>query len=191
MNITVLLVSWSFGILAIFSFLRFIMQLSQVNFYNSIVQFVCRVTDVYCEPLRKLLPYTNNVDIASLIITVLIYLLSFLTLIQVFSLNVPSFATLGLWIFLILIGLGLRIYFIALILVVIFSWVRPQGSQSIMEISGQLVKPMLKPMQRFIPPLGGLDFSPMVLFFVIYLLQNVWRAIAISSGLPFHLVLGV
>lgn len=190
MNITILLVSWSFGIIAAFSLLRFMMQLARVNVHNSIVQFVCRVTDVYCQPVRNILPQTGQVDITSLLMTFLIQLLSLVTLADLLASSGPSLYTLVIWAFLASIGLCLRIYFIALILVVIFSWVRPQGSQAIMELSGQIINPLLKPLHRFIPPVGGLDFSPMILFFFIYMLQNVWRSVAVSMGMPFQLIFG-
>ena len=45
---------------------------------------------------------------------------------------------------------------------VILSWVAPYGDNPINPLLYQLSAPVLEPMRRTIPPLGGLDFSPMV-----------------------------
>lgn len=191
MNISVFIIGLCFGVLSIFALLRFIMQLSRINFYNPIVQFVCRFTDIYCVLPRKSFPSSSRIDIASLLMAYIIQLLGIYFIYKFFSPNMPAMFQIAIWSLLVILGLCLRIYFFSLILTVIFSWVRPQGSRYIMEISSQLISPLLAPFHKFIPPLGGLDFSPMALFFLIYLLQSVWKSFAINWGVPLGIIFGV
>ena len=167
------------------------LQLSKVDFYNSSVQFICRFTDIYCGLIRKIIPAAGRFDVASIFMALVIQFASIYIIFTIFSTSVPSILQIALWSLLVLAGLALRIYFIALILMVIFSWVRPQGSQSLMDLSNQLIRPLLAPFHKFIPPMGGLDFSPMALFFLIYLLQSAWRSYAISMEVPLRIIFAV
>ncbi len=191
MNISITLISISLGLLSILALLRFMLQLSKVDFYNSSVQFVCRFTDIYCGLIRKIIPVAGRFDIASIFMALAIQFASIYIIFTIFSTSVPAIVQIALWSLLVLGGLALRIYFIALILMVIFSWVRPQGSQSLMDLSNQLIRPLLAPFHKFIPPMGGLDFSPMALFFLIYLLQSAWRSYAISMEVPLRIIFAV
>ena len=191
MNISISLISISLGLLSILALLRFMLQLSKVDFYNSSVQFICRFTDIYCGLIRKIIPAAGRFDVASIFMALVIQFASIYIIFTIFSTSVPSILQIALWSLLVLAGLALRIYFIALILMVIFSWVRPQGSQSLMDLSNQLIRPLLAPFHKFIPPMGGLDFSPMALFFLIYLLQSAWRSYAISMEVPLRIIFAV
>ena len=191
MNISISLISISLGLLSILALLRFMLQLNKVDFYNPSVQFVCRFTDIYCGLIRKIIPTAGRFDIASIFMALAIQFASIYIIFTIFSTSVPSIVQIALWSLLVLAGLALRIYFIALILMVIFSWVRPQGSQSLMDLSNQLIRPLLAPFHKFIPSMGGLDFSPMALFFLIYLLQSAWRSYAISMEVPLRIIFAV
>ncbi len=190
-NLAILLISLSCGALSILALLRFIMQLARVDFFNKVVQVICRITDVYCSPLRKLLPYNQYVDFATIIMAVLMQLLGLYLIYFLYASRLPNIADMLSWSALIVVGLSLRVYFMALLLTVIFSWVRPQGATSFAELSNQLVRPLLKPLHKLIPPMAGLDFSPMVLFFLVYLLQSFWRSIAFSMEIPLKIVFGL
>lgn len=172
------------GILAFFSLMRFLFQLTRVDFYNGIVQFVCRFTDFYCAPLRPILPRMRRLDPASLLMAYALEALAFFLLYNLQAAGTLPPAQILFWALLAVLGLTLRLYFIALILVVIFSWIRPQGATALVDLSNQLLAPLLAPIQRIIPALGGLDFSPLLLFFLIYALRSVWRDAAISAGMP-------
>ena len=172
------------GILAFFSLMRFLFQFTRVDFYNGIVQFVCRFTDFYCAPLRPILPRLRRLDPASLLMAYALEALAFFLLYNLQAAGTLPPAQILFWALLAVLGLTLRLYFIALILVVIFSWIRPQGATALVDLSNQLLAPLLAPIQRIIPALGGLDFSPLLLFFLIYALRSVWRDAAISAGMP-------
>ena len=190
MNLLSLLAVTPLGILAFFSLMRCLFQLSRVDFYNGVVQFVCRFTDFYCTPLRAILPRVARLDIASLLMA---YVLEGLAFFLFFNLQTGAILPIDqmlVWALLAVLGLTLRLYFIALILVVIFSWIRPQGSTALADLSQQLIAPLLAPIQRIIPAVGGLDFSPILLFLLIYMLRTVWRNAAFTVGMPLAMAFG-
>ena len=168
------------------------MQLSRVDFYNSAVQSVRNITDIYCSPLRSIMPGSPRVDLASLIMAVVIQAAGiYLVIVLIGNSNSVVSLLVVPWAMIAVAGLILRLYFIFLILNVIFSWVRPQGVDSWAELSNQIIAPLLRPFHKFVPPMAGLDFSPMALFFLIYLLQNLWRSFAISMDVPLNIIFGI
>ena len=67
--------------------------------------------------------------------------------------------------------LVLRIYIWIIIIGAIISWVNPDPYHPVVKTINRLTEPVLKPIRRIIPPLGGLDFSPVVAIFLVYLIQ--------------------
>ncbi len=192
MNLAIFLISLSCGVLSLLAILRFLMQMTRVNFYNKLVQITCTITDVYCSPLRKILPYNQYVDFAAILMAVVMQLLGIYLVYFLFAAaQIPNFSTVISWALLIVVGLSLRIYFMTLLLSVVFSWVRPAGARPAAELANQLIEPFLRPLHRLVPPMAGLDFTPMALFFLVYLLQSVWRGLAISMEVPLGIIFGV
>ena len=56
---------------------------------------------------------------------------------------------------------------------VIISWLRPDPYNPIVRFIYQTTEPMLEPIRNILPPAGGIDFSPIVLFVILNLLQSI------------------
>ncbi len=69
--------------------------------------------------------------------------------------------------------LVLRVYIWVIIAGAIISWVNPDPYNPVVRTINRLTEPVLKPIRRILPPVGGLDFSPVVAIFLIYLLQSL------------------
>jgi YggT family protein len=65
------------------------------------------------------------------------------------------------------------LYSLIVLAAVIMSWVRVNPRHPLASIVVGLTEPVLEPIRRALPPLGGLDFSPMVLLFVLRVLRGV------------------
>ena len=74
-----------------------------------------------------------------------------------------------------IVSMLLNIVYFLLLARVIISWLRPDPTNPIVSFIHQMTEPILEPIRRMIPPSGGVDFSPMVLFVIIILLQNFLR----------------
>jgi YggT family protein len=150
--------------------LRFILQLVRADFYNPLSQFVVRATQPMVRPLRRLIPPTGQWDISSLVGGLLVQQVQYglLWLIAGGAISgavVPLLAAFGLVRVAIsgLIGL--------LIVHAILSWVQTRSPMS--DVIGRLCAPLLRPVQRVVPLVGGLDLSPLVLLVLLQIAMIV------------------
>lgn len=171
--------------------LRFLLQLVRADFYNPTSRFLISATHLPSSPIRKLFPAYRNIDLASLILALLVqWLIIQLTL----SVNSAGFINplLALsWGAVGILSLVLNIYLYGLLIVIIVSWVAPQSQHPILALLHQLISPAMEPFRRIIPPLGGLDLSPIFMFIVINMLQIFVNGLGSYLQLPPQLVAGI
>ena len=157
---------------ACFLFLaRFILQASRADFYNPVSQGIVKVTDPLLRPLRMVIKGFRNFDIAAFVTAWVVQFVAYALITRMGGDQLPilSLAVLALYQVL---QLLLLIYSGALIIVIVISWVAPGSYNPMAELLGQVTEPLLAPVRRFIPPVGGLDFSVMVVLLVLMLIRN-------------------
>jgi len=162
-NIVSLIIDTVSTLLAGVLLLRFWMQAVRVRPPFSLGQFMFRTTDWLVLPLRRVLPGLGGFDWASLIGALLVALLS-----VAIELGVRSAFVVETWFMLSLHSLlHWVIYgFIGLLfLEVIFSWVNPDAPLA--PIVRALNQPLMRPLRRFIPPIAGVDLSPILAFLLL------------------------
>lgn len=166
--------------------LRFILQLVRADFYNPLSQFTVRATQPLLMPLRRVIPGVGGVDLASVVLALLVQLALMCVIALIAGYNpLADAAMLPLWALITLSSLFLKVFFFALILSVILSWIAPQSHNPGALLAQQICAPLLAPIQRILPNLGGLDLSPIFAFIALNLLDNfVIKAIAVESGMP-------
>jgi YggT family protein len=153
------------GVLSVALLLRFYMQAFRVSFNNQVGTFVVDLTNWLVKPLRKGLPGLWGLDLASLLPA---YLLQLVLVVAVVSLQGGSeaWSTLDLLPILlwqgVLATLRMSIYLLigALLVQAVLSWVSPYSPLS--QPVGQLTRPFLDPIQRFVPRIGAVDLSPLI-----------------------------
>jgi YggT family protein len=141
--------------------LRLLMQWSRSDFRNPLAQAVVKITNPLILPLRKVLPPINKVDTASVFAVLFVAVANVVLMNMVRGFGVPpavpllraaavELATSVLW-----------LYFYAIFLYVLMMMVA-QGSYSPMQpLLSSLCEPVLRPIRRIIPPIAGLDLSPL------------------------------
>ena len=162
-----------FGIITYTLLLRLVMQLMRAPFRNPLGQAVMALTDWVVKPLRKVTPGLRGIDWASLIAA---YVAQFLWLLALYFAFGRGFALLGPGLpFLAiaaLVALFKAVLWLAIIAVfaqAILSWVAPDGPLA--GVLNALTFPLLRPVRRIVPPIGGtLDLSPLI---VIVLAQLI------------------
>ncbi|QOF93274.1 YggT family protein [Pseudomonas lundensis] len=167
--------------------LRFILQLVRANFYNPICQFIVKATQTLLKPMRRVIPSIFGLDMSSLVLAILVQMVVFVI---VLTLSYIPFNILGLllWSIIGVTALFLKVFFFAMIISVILSWVAPGSTSPGAELVNQITEPALAPFRRFLPNLGGLDISPILAFMVIQLIQSyVIPPLAMSVGMPLEL----
>ena len=151
--------------------LRFLFQLVRAEFYNPVSQFIVKVTNPLLVPLRRLIPGVLGVDIASVVLALLLQILAIEAYYLVRDGQLLPFTLALLLSAFELVALVLDIYFWALLIMVILSWVAPYSNHPAISLINSLLQPVLSRIQKLIPPVGGLDFSPMVAMILIYCLK--------------------
>ncbi|SDV10311.1 YggT family protein [Pseudomonas mucidolens] len=151
--------------------LRFVLQLVRANFYNPLCQFAVKATQPLLKPLRRVIPSLFGLDMSSLVLAILVQLaLMALTLLLTYGF-IGNFLQLLVWAIIGVTALFLKIFFFALIISVILSWVAPGSHNPGAELVNQICEPVLAPFRKILPNLGGLDISPILAFMVLKLLD--------------------
>lgn len=151
------------GLLTGACLLRLYMQWQRISFSNPIGKLIFALTDWLVLPLRRVLPPVGRIDMSSLVAAILLQLLQYVLLIALMGQGwawLPWLALFGLVRVAVsgLIGL--------LIVYAVMSWVQARSPLS--DVIGRLVEPVLRPLRRIIPLVGGIDLSP---FAALVLLQ--------------------
>ena len=171
--------------------LRFVLQLVRADFYNPISQFLVKVTNPLVIPLRRVLPGFGGLDMASLVLALLLQLAGIVALLLINGLGLPNILLLLLWSVIGLIGLLVNIYFFALLAMIILSWVAPGSNHPAIYLLHQITEPVMAPFRKALPAMGGMDFSPILVFILINVIQIALRHMAAGVGLHPALVIGL
>lgn len=165
--------------------LRFVLQLVRANFYNPLSQFAVRATQPLLKPLRRIIPSLFGLDMSSLVLAIIVQLvLMALTLLLAYG-TTGDPVHLLIWAIIGVTALFLKIFYFALIISVILSWVAPGTHNPGAELVNQICEPALAPFRKILPNLGGLDISPILAFVVLKLLDMlVINNLAAMSQMP-------
>lgn len=171
--------------------LRFLLQLVRADFYNPISQFLVKLTNPLIVPLRKLIPGYAGLDLASLLLALVLQFLGIILLLLINGVGLPNVGLLIVWSLLGLVGLLVNIYFFALLAMIILSWVAAGSNHPIIFLLHQITEPVMAPFRKALPPMGGMDFSPILVFILINVIQIALRHMAAGVGLHPALVIGI
>jgi YggT family protein len=165
--------------------LRFILQLVRADFYNPLSQFIVRATHPLLRPLRRVIPSIGGLDLSSLVLAIIVQVLLMAAILMIAYGTIGNPLQLLVWALIGVTGLFLNIFFYALIISVILSWVAPGSHNPGAQLIAQICEPALAPFRRLLPNLGGLDISPIFAFLAIKLLDMlVINNLAMMTHMP-------
>lgn len=170
------------GLIATLFVLRVALPLARANFYNPICQFVYRATHPVVTPLRRVLPPLGRFETSAALLAWLIVTL------KVWAVYALLGRTLGVGAALLIglaetLGLVLWILFALILVRVVLSFIQPAGHSPALPIIVQLTEPLLAPLRRLLPNLGGLDLSPLLAMLLISLARVLIIAPITDLGL--------
>ena len=169
--------------------LRFLLQASRADYYNPLSQSVVKITQPVVGLFQGFLgPVAGRFDLATLAAGFVLKVVSMIAIFMVIGVGMPPVAGLLIAGVAALANAILKIYFFAMIVMIILSWVAPNASHPGALLVMQLVEPIMAPVRKVIPPLGMIDLSPIVVFIAINLVDGVVvgsliRAAGISGAL--------
>lgn len=154
------LVTTLFSLYILAIMLRFLLGLVRADFYNPVSQFLVKVTSPLLVPLRKLVPGVGRIDTASIVLMLLLQFVALLLIVLLRGIEVAP----GLLLVVAigeLIMLAINVFFFAIIIQVILSWVSPGQYNPATAVLNSLTAPVLRPVQKLLPPVSGFDLSPL------------------------------
>ncbi len=173
-----LIVSTLFDLYVLIVLLRFMLQLMRADPHNSVSQFIIKSTTPPLRYLRRFIPSVFGQDASAIVLCLIVTYAKFILLrlldTEVVHINntiayIGGVGYLGLLIYSIadLVSLFLSIFLIAILIQVILSWVNPGIYNPVIGLVNTLATPALRPIQKLIPPVGGIDLSPLFAILMI------------------------
>lgn len=158
--------------------LRFWLQAARADFYNPLSQFIVKATNPLLIPLRRIIPAIGKLDTASV---VLILLVGFAKITVLFMFSGQGFLPLTLLngALLVVLKEAMSLLFWVLIIRAILSWFS-QGRNPMEYVLHQLTEPLLAPVRKVIPPIGGLDLSVLIVLIGLQFLQVLLQSLTLS-----------
>lgn len=161
--------------------LRIWMQWARCDFYNPLAQFIVKITQPVIRPLRRVIPAIGPIDTASLVLALVLTIIKFpvLMLIQSGGFAIGPYNIL-IGVLSLLKAAGNLVFWVILVRS-LMSWVS-QGRGPMDYVLLQLTEPLMSPIRRFLPAMGGIDFSAMVVVLILYALNFLGMDIFPGSG---------
>jgi YggT family protein len=177
-----LIINTIFDLYILLVLLRFMLQTLRADFYNPVSQFIVRLTTPPLRHLRRFIPSIQGQDTAALLLCLALIYLKFILLRQLDIGAVPigsvmavigSISYAGLFIISIadLVALVFTVFLFAIFIQVILSWISPGTHNPMIGLITTLSRPILRPIQKFLPSIGGLDLSPMFALLAITVIK--------------------
>ena len=172
-----------FGVIGMFLILRIVLQIFRVPRQNPFFRFLEVVTDPIVNQVNRILgiPAYRQYDLSTIAMlaasAIVIWVLRALVMwpLQfVNDLQTRIMTPMGIVGFILreILRLTFDLYSMALFVRILFEWVRIPYSSKVMRFLWDITEPVLAPIRRAIPSYGGLDFSPLIAFFLLNLLEG-------------------
>lgn len=163
------LITTIFDIYILVIAVRFLMQLTRADYHNPLSQFIVKVSNPLLIPLRRFVPGFSGTDIAAL---VLCFILIFVKLTvfkaigfsdyiggQGLNLAAANWLQIALLSIVSLVELFFNLFIYALVAQALLSWISTGGNNPAYGVLQSITSPVLTPLRRIIPAMGGLDLS--------------------------------
>jgi YggT family protein len=167
-NAATFLIETVFGLYILIVMLRFLLQWARADFYNPISQFIVKATQPPLKPLRKIIPGIGGLDMAALIFMLVLKFVELWLVTRLLGMS-PQIGGLAMLSIAELLGLLVNVFTFSILIQVIISWVNPGMHNPVMGLLHSLTEPLLAPARRVIPPISGLDLSPIIVIVCLQL----------------------
>jgi len=167
-NAATFLISTLFELYVLVVMLRFLLQLVRADFYNEVSQFVVKATNPPLVPLQQVIPRLGQINLAALVLMVALKTVELWVVREMagFGASLSGLLVLSVAD---LLALALNVFFFSILIQVILSWINPGAYNPVIGILHSLNEPLLSPARRMIPPIGGLDLSPIAVIIALQL----------------------
>lgn len=168
-----LLLTYAFDFYIMIVIARFMLQMVRADFYNPLSQFVVKATKPVLTPLRRMIPGFGGIDMASIVLLILLVLVKLGALLAI---NNAYFEPIGFIIIAIKSTASsiLNFFLFTIFAGAILSWFA-QGFNPMVAVFHQVSEPVLRPFRRLLPPVSGMDFSPILALLLLQALKTLFQ----------------
>jgi len=173
-NAGIFLVQTLFDCYAMILLLRILLQYLRVDYYNPMSQFIIKATNPAVVPLRQIIPGYWGLDLATVAVLAITLFLKIVLLVVIGMQKFPAFGGLLVWTLGDATVLLIKLFFYAILLQILLSWLQPLSGSPLRSLLEQLTAPLLIParkkLYRLFPSLSsGIDLSPIPVMIALQL----------------------
>lgn len=150
--------------------LRVLLEGVGADYYNPVSQVLLTVTQPLVGPLARIIPRMGRFNSAAVVLLVILQTISVVLVMAISGFAADPLQAVVIALFR-LVRMLLVMYMVLIIAEVILSWVGGGMRHPIIPLIYQLTRPVLQPIRRLIPSIGGLDLSPLVAIIAIQFLM--------------------
>jgi YggT family protein len=140
--------------------IRLLLQFTGADYRNPVSAFIIKVTQVPLRMLKPIFPTVNDINLAAIALMVMLQMI--VGFVSVTGESSVSVWAIFIWSLTEIISNIINIFIYSIFGTVILSWVSPSANNPLVTLLHKITEPVLKPCQRLIPPIGGMDLSPVV-----------------------------
>jgi YggT family protein len=152
--------------------LRFLLQWCGADYYNPIAQFLVKATHPPLRFLRRFVPPIGKIDTSSIVLALFLQMVTDFSILLLkgypFSLGALTMISITQ-----LITVLINIFIFAVFARALMSWLNPSTFSAATSILYSLTEPLLNTCRKFIPDMGGVDFSPLAVLLFLQLAKMV------------------
>ncbi|MBT4836527.1 MAG: YggT family protein [Methylococcales bacterium] len=170
-NPLVFLVKFFFEFYILLIMLRIVFQWFKADFYNPISQFIDKMTSPVLKVMHKFLPTLGRIDSAAVLLLISLQMLEFLIIISLQNTSV-SIPIIGLLLYSIgeLLDLLINVFIFSIFIQIIISWINPGLYNPVVSILYSITEPIMAPARKLLPPISGMDLSPLLVLIALQIL---------------------
>ena len=163
---------------------RFLLQIAKADFYNPISQFVVKATNPGLIPLRKIVPGFFGLDMAAIVLAIIVQMISMHAVLLMFGYGLNNPANTFVWSAIVIVATATKFLFFSIIISIVLSWLAPGSNHPALALLHQINEPIMRPIRKLLPAMGGLDFSPILVFILLNIFDILIRHAAINAQMP-------
>ncbi len=149
--------------------LRLLLHAVHADYYNPVVQVIIKLTQPIVKPLQKVTPPIKGIDLAVIFWLLVIDFIKLILIVWLESALFPQVIGIIIWTIGDLLNKLFDLYFYIIIIRAIMSWLVPTSHNPTFFVIVQLTEPLLHPARRIMPPISGLDLSPILVLIILQL----------------------
>lgn len=165
-----------FGIATFVLLMRILLQFFRASVHNPVCQLLAKLTNPIVLPLRNLLPRYSGIDLASVLVLLLLEFIKFVGLGFIWGKGLLPLDYVLIMVVGDVISQLISLYFLAIIIHVIISWVGPSRNNPFVEVIRILCDPVLNMFRKFIKPISGFDLSPLFVLIILQIASLILRS---------------